>query len=111
MLGALLGLVWHLFGSEVLAVEGRELVLKWKFPPFSRAKRYELASIRDLRALQVPPWGFRLGSRPQFGNAACALAFDYGARTVRFGVSLDEAEAKLLVKELGQRYPDLVRPV
>jgi hypothetical protein len=34
-----------------------------------------------------------------------SLAFDYGARTFRFGTSIDEAEAKQIVAEIQQKFP------
>jgi len=35
------------------------------------------------------------------------IAFDYGAKTYRFGAGVDEAEAKQIVKQIVDRYPSL----
>jgi hypothetical protein len=34
-----------------------------------------------------------------------AVAFDYGAATFRFGAGIDEAEAKQIVAEIQQKFP------
>jgi hypothetical protein len=34
-----------------------------------------------------------------------SIAFDYGARTFRFGSGVDEAEAKQILAEIQQKYP------
>ena len=44
---------------------------------------------------------FSLPDRLQVGS----LVFDYGAQTFRFGTSIDEAEAKQIVEEIQQKFP------
>jgi hypothetical protein len=39
-----------------------------------------------------------------WGIGGGLIAFDYGAKTFRFGASLDEAEAQDIVKELNRRH-------
>jgi hypothetical protein len=34
-----------------------------------------------------------------------SISFDYGTKTYRFGVILDEAEAKLIVEAVKKRFP------
>jgi hypothetical protein len=36
------------------------------------------------------------------------IAFDYGAKTYRFGAGVDEAEAQAIVDTLRERWPSLV---
>lgn len=43
-----------------------------------------------------------------WGIGGGPIAFDYGSGTVRFGNSLDEAEAREVVRELKARYSFLV---
>ncbi|HEY8149015.1 MAG TPA: hypothetical protein VIK51_08925, partial [Vicinamibacteria bacterium] len=45
----------------------------------------------------------------RFGRDPGVIAFDHGARTVRFGDGIDEAEATLVVAEMGLR-PEIERP-
>ena len=40
-----------------------------------------------------------------WGKGEGVIAFDYGAKTFRFGSGLDEAEAKMILIEIAQRYP------
>ena len=50
------------------------------------------------------------GGMRVWGMGGGVIAFDYGARTVRLGSSLDEAEALLIVRELkaAHRFPEAV---
>ena len=102
-------LAWHVVGREVVEVVAGELVLAFEVLGLRHSKKYSVSNISALRSVAVPPWGFRAGSRSPIGSSAGAVAFDYGARTIRFGASLDEAEAKLLVKELVLHTPSLGR--
>ncbi len=42
---------------------------------------------------------------PWLGNSVGTLAFDYGAKTFRFGAGIDEAEAKQIVAEIQNKFP------
>jgi len=49
------------------------------------------------------PWNFTSGLE-FWGIAGGAIAFDYGARTFRFG-AVEEAEANQIVQTIRARYP------
>ncbi len=48
------------------------------------------------------PWGH---AGQFWGVGQGIITFDYGAKTFRFGSGLDEAEAKMILSEITQRYP------
>ena len=59
--------------------------------------------MKDLRSTEYALSTFtneRAWFPPVVGSGFGPVAFDYGARTFRIAPSLDEAEAKLLVREL-----------
>ena len=69
-----------------------------------------MADVADLRLSQQPAWPW--GAANQFsmrGDRSGALAFDYGAGTIRFGAGLEEAEAKGILREIGSRCPGIVQ--
>jgi hypothetical protein len=80
---------WTVVGREEIAVDGRSLRVSWAAGPFGRTREYEVASIRNVREdttlAGALARGFRMTSPGRHG----AIAFDYGAKTVRLGVDLE----------------------
>jgi hypothetical protein len=48
------------------------------------------------------------GNMAWYGFLPGSIAFDYGARTIRFAAGLDEAEARALVERINERFPEVV---
>jgi tetrahydromethanopterin S-methyltransferase subunit E len=72
---------------------------------FGFDKEYDLVQMRDLRVAHLGVNPFDISSSLQlWGVGGGVIAFDYGARTYRFGAGLDEAEAKQIVTAIKQRY-------
>jgi hypothetical protein len=72
----------------------------WFEPIPWRRRGCDLGQVRRLRASatsRVPN---------DFSNSG-ALAFDYGARTIRIGTGIDEAEAAMLIDAIARRFPQL----
>jgi hypothetical protein len=98
---ALLTFLRMLLGKERLELDGEVIRVQHELFGIGRSKEYELRHVQALRvanAGQVPV-GWR-GFAPGHG----AIAFDYGAQTVRIGDGLDEAEAKQIISRFQQRY-------
>jgi len=98
---------WQVAGKEVIEVSASGITIANKIFSFSRPKEFDSQYVKDLRVSQPAdsmwsPWG-RAG---QFwGRGQGIIAFDYGAKTYRFGSGLDEAEAKMILSEIAQRCP------
>ncbi len=100
------GLWWQMtFGQEIVTMTPRELIL-WR-RPFGQQRRYRLSDAKNLRVLEDafsvladPMWYF-WGAGHLFPGV---LAFDYGASTVRFGLTIDPAEARQIVALLKKRF-------
>jgi hypothetical protein len=99
-------LMWQLGGREVILADSVSISQRIEAFGIGLTRNYTLSECRDLRAVPrinnpaarrqaLFPWSADTG----FGS----IAFDYGARTIRFAPGLDEAEAKMLVADLSRR--------
>jgi hypothetical protein len=103
---ALYAWLWMVTGKEMVWLGSDALAIKRDVVGFGRLREYELTHIVNLRT-SVAVWNQVNWTTPmQFGGGV--IAFDYGADTVRFGASIDEAEAFQLVRELKamHRFPE-----
>lgn len=103
---ALYTTLWNLAGREVIDVSRQRIRLSRIIPGWGRSRDYLAEHIRDLR---VSPLFIRRFYRHRInlfslGEGQGQLAFDYGARTIRFA-DADEAEAKMILDEIRQRFP------
>jgi hypothetical protein len=97
--------LWNVAGREIVSLTPASLAIRRDILGFGSSKEYDLPSVRNLRIELTPEkpenrisvWG-----APMFGGA---IAFDYGAKTFRFGAGVDEAEASHLIELLKSRYP------
>ena len=103
---AVYGWIWNAFGREVVELDGRALTLRWEPIGLPPRKQYDLLHVRNLR---IVPFDESLWSRGNsFGwTRAGPLAFDYGAKTIRFGAGIDEAEARMVLDSIRVRFPEL----
>jgi hypothetical protein len=97
--------LWMLAGKERVLMGASTLRVKRDVLGFGPARVFELSKIRNLR---VPPQsGVRLegrtGLRP-WGVTSGAITFEYAGKTVRFGVSIEDTEARAIVERMKQRY-------
>ncbi|MDH5507993.1 MAG: hypothetical protein OEZ02_12300 [Anaerolineae bacterium] len=87
---------WHIFGREVIEVSSQALICKRELFSVGNPKKYSAKNIKDMR---ISP--FQSRSFIQVGP----LAFDYGAKTIRIGGGIDEAEAKQILAAIVARFP------
>ena len=103
---ALYTTLWNLAGREVIDVSRQRIRLSRVILGWGRSRDYLAENIRDLRVspLFIPRFYRRQMSLFSLGEGLGQLAFDYGARTIRFA-DADEAEAKMILAEIRQRFP------
>jgi len=99
--------LWSAVGKEIIHLRSDALTVKRDVLGFGRTHEYDLAHVSNLRVASAVPvdpfnWG---SSRRVWGMGQGIVAFDYGAKTFRFGGSVDEAEGAQLVNTLRQRHP------
>ena len=96
-------ILWTSLGRERLILRPDALVLRREVLGIGRSREYDVRYIKDLR-LAAPAGAFDYRrSLEVWGLGGGRIAFDYGAKTVYFGASLDEAEAKQVVAKLQAR--------
>jgi len=95
-------LAWSFFGYEQVAIRGADFTHSRVIGPVAFARRtYSLAECSGLRASGL--WGIPWGWRHQLmllGLTGGNIALDCPNKTVRFGIALEEAEARAVVSEL-----------
>lgn len=100
--------LWNITGKEIIEVTDGSIKIAHRIFSFGKPKEYLVAHIKDLRAIPFIAneiWGFRIMFRFTWGVPPGTLAFDYGAKTINFGSGCEEAEAKMILKEIWQAYP------
>lgn len=101
--------LWQAFGLEFLTFHAGDLSLRREVLGVGRTRTFDCAQVKALRIVPQPGplWRHLMWMHSWGILNEGILAFDYGARTYQFGAGLDEAEAKLLVAEMINRYPQL----
>lgn len=82
--------LWSFTNKEIIQISEQNIVVSLKSRIFNRTRCYLAKDIKDLRVSSY---------------AGKSIAFDYGARTVRFGLGLDEAEAKQILAAIQKKFP------
>lgn len=90
-------LLWQFSGREIIALNSTRLTYRIEAFVFGRSRSYPIRDVTDLRASASSFYGLQ-----RWGRSG-SVVFDYGGRTIRMAPGLDEAEAKMLVKELSTR--------
>jgi hypothetical protein len=105
---AIYTLLWQLVGNEIIQISDYAIRTSRSILGFGFPKEYSSEYIKALRVSASPSSNDVFGrSRASrfYGLGGGLLAFDYGAKTVQFGAGIDEAEAKQILSEIQQRYP------
>jgi len=95
--------LWNAIGREVVGLRPGALVIRRDVAGLGLSHEYRLADVRRLRVSMSPSAAGRWSCPLRFGRDPGVIAFDHGARTVRFGEGLDKAEAYLVLEEMGLR--------
>ncbi|HEY0232097.1 MAG TPA: hypothetical protein VGC55_12665 [Dokdonella sp.] len=104
----LLTILWNLFGVERFRVARDEVNLRREILGLGYTRGFDPRSVRGLRAVELPDrmFGFLAAGVPRQRSAG-PLAFDYGAKTVRFGSGVDYAEASHWAGKIRSAVPSL----
>src|SRR5258706_10714548 len=94
----------QIIGTERVTLATNALTIQRDVFGFEPTREYELSSIRNLRVSRVDfEAKYMSRNRPGiFDNGP--IAFDYGAKTYRFGAGVDESEASAIIEELKSRH-------
>jgi hypothetical protein len=93
-----------MFGVEVTEFTPHSIAVGEKILTIDRGRSYDAQSISRLRTVNVPAPSIFDNSALWSGGVP-SLGFDYGARTIRFGKGIDEAEAHGILERVVQKFP------
>jgi hypothetical protein len=97
--------LWNLVGKERVIVGASTLRIKRDILGFGRTRVYELRSISKLRVVPQSTGSPHRDVVFRFsGLVGGAIEFECALKAIRFGFSLDEAEAAMVVDRMRQRY-------
>ncbi len=96
--------LWSAFGKELVTVGNGNLVLKKDILGYGRAKVFPVSQVSNLRASGLfgsflQGWGWS-GMAKFYGLSGGVIAFESGGKTHRFGIQLEEDEARQVAAEL-----------
>lgn len=97
---------WQISGREIITVSEDTFAHRIEVFGLGRERLYRKLDVKELRfsPSTFSPFTHQLAWMPPIiGSGWGAIAFDYGASTLRIGGSLEEAEAKLLVDKLAKK--------
>jgi hypothetical protein len=99
-------LLWQIVGKEIIEANSQTLTIIKQIFRWRNFKEYATETVSDLRVntqqlSSIPP----IESIQKLLGHDGKIAFDYGAKTIRFGLEIDEAEAKQIIFALRQQLP------
>lgn len=101
--------LWQVKGIERISISNQAFIVEKIVPIWKRKRKYHVKDVVALRLSHTSPSMFTMSGNMEFwGMSGGRLAFDYGAKTVQFGLCLDEAEAMFLIKDIKFEYPKLL---
>ena len=97
--------LWMVVGKERIVLKPATLSIQRDVLGFGKIREYDLNHVANLRLSPQTYNPFDMSSSLRFwGIGGGLVAFDYGAKTFRFGGSIDEAEAQNIINELNKRH-------
>ena len=95
--------MWRSFGVEKIKLREGKLFYKKDVSGKCKIKNYEFDFIKDLRVVEQKDNFFENLNNSYWVIAGEKLAFDYYGKEIKFGIQLDEADAKALFKVIKNR--------
>ncbi len=105
---AIIVLLWTLFGCEIITIEKPIFKIEKGVLNIGIIKKsYDLGIIKNLELSPVSNTDSIFSNKKNinefWGMTGGKIRFDYGMKTIKFGIGLDEAEARHLIDELKRR--------
>jgi hypothetical protein len=107
---AFYGLLWMLIGDEKIVIKGDSINIQQSLFAVFKGKSYAISDIKNIRVSNIVKDETRRNLYfPGAMNKSGIIAFDYGAKTIRFAQSVDESEANIIVQKMKNYNPILGR--
>ncbi|OGO78384.1 MAG: hypothetical protein A2Y23_13495 [Clostridiales bacterium GWB2_37_7] len=93
---------WMIFGKEVICINNGFLTIEKRVLLFNKRKEYELLHVKSMRAIEKENMGIfaKRNTMEFYGMSGGTILFDYGMKTISFGINIDFAEAKYLIADI-----------
>jgi len=95
-------LTWMILGKEIITIKNGQLEIIRKGDILSQPKSYDLNTATNFEVKKTPAFSYlnnSAGRNPWNNSSLGTLQFDYGMKTINFGIGIDEAEAKFLLEK------------
>ncbi|MCA9932612.1 MAG: hypothetical protein KC415_01720 [Anaerolineales bacterium] len=100
-------LIWQLKGQEKVTINSEGITVRYEIGSFGRSKTYLKKHLLNLRiSPESLTYNSLRGGLRFWGLGGGVIAFDYGAKTIRFGSSVEEAEGNMILSEIQQHFPE-----
>lgn len=99
---ALKTLLWQLAGKELITVNHDAISIQTDNVIYKKEKSYSRNYIKDLRLNPGNDHPFKQLNIGKQNDGK--IAFDYGAKTIKFGVMSEDAEAKKVINHIQKKY-------
>ncbi len=98
------GLLWLLFGKELILINNKGLTIKNSIFGYGKARTYFHENIKNLGLVEHKPFSFGFDYENAFWRKGTdTIIFDYLHKTISFGKKLNEKDAKLLMRFIADR--------
>ncbi len=107
---AFTSLLWMLIGEEDLFFTYESLTVVKNLFEILKPKKFIITEVKNFRiSTRNKMFDNKLNFSSLSSGKFGIIAFDYGAKTIKLGTSIDEAEARMLIEKIRSRYPHLVQ--
>src|SRR5260221_4499608 len=105
-------ILWQLIVKEELQITKQSIKISQIVLMYKRSREYLFEHIKDLdlARVSISDLSFQRGQFPT-GTKLGSISFDYGAQTFKFAGSIEEAEAKQIIAEIQQKYPQYKKQI
>ena len=95
--------LWQLIGREIISVESGLLTIKRSVFGLGSTRKFETGSIKNMHVIpdqeiSIPG----IYNKKLSGRQGGKIRFDYGMKTIRFGMDIEEPEANMIIDRLRQ---------
>lgn len=93
-------LYWMILGKEIITIQDGQLQITRKGDVFGKSKTYDLGHAENFEVRTTAQFSFfnqNHENNPFMISKLGTLQFDYGLKTIRFGIGIDEAEGRFLL--------------
>ena len=98
-------MIWVIAGKEVIEANSKVLRISKQTFLGKYGKEYSARDVKDLRVIVQQSWFTPFKRLQRLLGSNGMIAFDYGAKTYRFGLEIEEVEAKQIILALKDGLP------